>query len=120
MKFLSPAALAAAFAGLSAFSPIAAVAGEPAPIAVYTPGAPAQPADLKVLGAVHGQICRKPWELPPTQAEAIAVIKDKARSLGADTLIDVRFDQHRPEIKSACWQRIAVAGSAAVTAPRPH
>lgn len=88
-----------------------------AQVAIYT--ADQQPAALryKAIGQVSEQVCRKPWELRPTQAEALDALKAKARSMGANAVIGVRFDDRRLEIKSPCWQRMAAAGVAVVSAP---
>ncbi len=100
-------------------APINASAGSPsAPggeVAIYTAAQPIPSANFKAVGPVSEQICRKPWELPPTQADVLDVLKAKARSMGANGVIAVRFDQRRLEIKGDCWQRMAVAGTAVIT-----
>jgi len=61
---------------------------------------------------VSDHLCRRPWDMEATDAEALAPLQAKARALGANALIDVRFDRHRTDLKSICWQRVSVTGSA--------
>lgn len=91
-----------------------------AAFAVYPAGAAGSPPALKaVLGTVSGQLCRRPWDMAATDAEALAPLEAKARALGANGLVDVRFDRHRVDLKSACWQRVSVTAAAVVLQPFP-
>jgi hypothetical protein len=119
MKMMPRAALAVAT--LVASSPLipqgaaAQGGGSQAELAVFradTSGPP--PAVRTVLGVVSDHLCRRPWDMAATDAEALAPLEAKARALGANALVDVRFDRHRTELKSMCWQRVSVTGSAVV------
>ena len=120
MKLNSSSVVIAALSVIATAMPVAASAGgqaavSNAQIAIYTAARPASGLDYKALGPVSEQICRKPWELPPTQADVLDALKAKARSMGANGVIAVKFDQRRVAIKTACWQRMAVAGTAVVS-----
>ena len=120
MKLKFPTAAIMAVSAIAVAVPIAAAAAagngsaSSDQVAIYTAAQPIAGANYKAIGPVSEQICRKPWELPPTQADVLDVLKAKARSMGANGVIAVRFDQRRLEIKGACWQRMAVAGTAIV------
>jgi hypothetical protein len=98
----------------------AAAPGEPTvTFVVFPAGASGPPPAVKtVLGTVSGQLCRRPWDTAATDAQALAPLEAKARALGADGLVDVRFDRHRTDLKSTCWQRVSVTGSAVVLQSR--
>lgn len=115
------ARVAVTLATFAASSPLmaqgaAAVPGAPpATLVVYSAGdSGPSPAVKTVLGRVSDQMCRRPWDTAATDAEALAPLKAKARALGANGLVDVRFDRRRAGLKSACWQRVSVTGSAVV------
>jgi uncharacterized protein YbjQ (UPF0145 family) len=118
INWMVPAALAVAT--FIASSPLmaqgAAAPGEPqVTFVVFPAGAAGLPPAVKtVLGTVSGQLCRKPWDAAATNAEALAPLEAKARALGANGLVDVRFDRQRTDLKSKCWQRVSVTGSAVV------
>ena len=118
INWMVPAALAVAT--FAASSPLMA-RGAPAPaeprvtFVVFPAGAAGPPPAVKtVLGTVRGQLCRRPWDTAATDAEALAPLEAKARALGANGLVDVRFDRQRTDLKSKCWQRVSVTGSAVV------
>ena len=119
MKLSTMARVGLALAAFVATSPLmtqgAVAQDDPqAPLAVFradASGAPAPPVKA-VLGAVSDHLCRRPWDMEATDAEALAPLQAKARALGANALIDVRFDRHRTDLKSICWQRVSVTGSA--------
>jgi hypothetical protein len=112
-----------ALAAVSAFvliTPMAAFAADSSAkrgveVAVYADGRSAPAAGYKTLGRVSEQICRKPWEMAPTQADVLDALKAKASAMGANGLVAVRFDDHRLAVKTPCWQRMAVSGDAIVT-----
>ncbi|HEY2658594.1 MAG TPA: heavy metal-binding domain-containing protein [Caulobacteraceae bacterium] len=119
MKLNSSIVAIAALSVIVIATPVASLAASQsappdAPIAIYTAAQSTAGLNYKALGPVNEEICRKPWELAPTQADALAALTAKARSMGANGLIAVRFDQRRVEIKSACWQRMAVVGTAVI------
>jgi hypothetical protein len=116
MKTIARAALT--LTTLVASSPLmsqgAAAQGE-TQVAVFRADASGSPPQVKtVLGAVSDHLCRRPWDAAATDAEALAPLEAKARALGANALVDVRFDRHRTDLKSPCWQRVSVTGSAVV------
>jgi hypothetical protein len=117
-----PAALAVAT--FAASSPLvaqgAAAPGEPQVTFVVFPAGASGPAPAvkTVLGTVSDQLCRKPWDTAATDAEALAPLEAKARALGANGLVGVRFDRRRTDPKSKCWQRVSVTGSAVVLQTR--
>jgi hypothetical protein len=118
INWMAPAALALAtlVATSSLTAQSAAAPGEPTMTFVVFPagasGAP--PAVKSVLGTVRDQMCRRPWDTAATDAEALAPLEGKARALGANGLVNVRFDRHRTNLKSKCWQSVSVTGSAVV------
>ena len=122
IKMMARAALATA--AFAASSPLmaqgSAASGEPMmTFVVFPAGASGPPPAVKtVLGTVSGQLCRKPWDTAATDAEALAPLEAKARALGANGLVDVRFDRQRTDLKSKCWQRVSVTGSAVVLQAR--
>jgi hypothetical protein len=103
----------------AASSPLAAQAvaapGDPTmTFVVYPAGVSGPPPAVKtVLATVSHQLCRKSWDTAATDAEALAPLEAKARALGANGLVNVRFDRRRTDIKS-CWQRVSVTGAAVV------
>ncbi|HLZ85476.1 MAG TPA: heavy metal-binding domain-containing protein [Caulobacteraceae bacterium] len=122
INWTAPAALALAttVAASPLFAQGAAAPGEPrVTFVVFPAGASGPPPAVKsVLGTVSEQVCRRPWDTAATDAEALAPLEAKARALGANGLVDVRFDRHRASPKSACWQRLSVTGSAVVVQAR--
>jgi len=117
ISLMVPAALAVAT--FAASSPLmaqgAAAPGEPTvTFVVFPAGASGPPAVKTVLATVSDQLCRRPWDAAATDAEALAPLEAKARALGANGLVDVRFDRHRSDLKSKCWQRVSVTGAAVV------
>jgi hypothetical protein len=123
IDWIAPAAFALATV-VAASSPLmaqgAAAPGQPMmTFVVFPAGASGPPPAVKtVLGTVSGQLCRKPWDTAATDAEALAPLEAKARALGANGLVDVRFDRQRTDLKSKCWQRVSVTGSAVVLQAR--
>jgi len=126
MKTTSIVRASLAFSLFFASSPLAAQAqalGAPdqgaVSFVVFRADSPAPPPSVRsVLGAVSGHLCRRPWDVEATDSEALAQIKEKARSLGANGLVDVKFDRDRTELKSACWQKVTVTGTAVVFTDR--
>ena len=120
MKMNTMAAAAALALATFAASPPSMAQGEShAAFAVYPAGAAGSPPAVKaVLGTVSGQLCRRPWDMAATDAEALAPLEAKARALGANGLVDVRFDRRRTDLKSACWQRVSATGSAVILTDR--
>ena len=118
INWMAPAALA--LATLAASSPLtaqsAAAPGEPTmTVVVFPAGASGpRPAVKSELGTVSDQLCRRPWDIAATDAEALAPLEAKARALGANGLVNVRFDRHRTDLKSKCWQSVSATGSAVV------
>jgi uncharacterized protein YbjQ (UPF0145 family) len=122
MKYLSIVGAAAALSSLVVATPFAAQAGAagPSTVAVFqASAAESLPAIRTVIGSIHEHFCRKAWDPPASDAEALQPLKDRARALGANGLIDVRIDRRHAEPKSACWQRITVTGTAVVFAATP-
>jgi hypothetical protein len=110
---------------LAAAAPLASLAytAEGAPngtFAVFTADSAAPPPTAtSVIGVVSDHLCRRPWDAPATDAEALAPVEAKARALGANGLVDVRFDRHRTDLKSICWQKVTVTGTAVVLGGAP-
>lgn len=122
INWMAPAAFAlATFAAAAPLMAQGAAAPEAPKVTfvVYPASASGPPPAVKaVLGTVSGQLCRKPWDAAATDAEALAPLEAKARALGANGLVDVRFDRQRTDLKSKCWQRVSVTGSAVVLQAR--
>ena len=124
INWMVPAALAVAT--FAASSPLMAqgAAGPGTPMVtfvVYPADASGPPPAVKsVLGTVSDQVCRKPWDTAATDAEALAPLEAKARALGANGLVGVRFDRQRTSPRSACWQRVSLTGSAVVLQAGDH
>jgi uncharacterized protein YbjQ (UPF0145 family) len=125
MTRFSCAGIAMALSGLAVLSPVAVLAADqPASakaITLYAAASRDAPQSYRVLGAVRGQVCRKPSETAPTDAEAIASLKASAGALGADSIIGVDFYRRAPgpatkgQFQQACWQSISVSGTAVMT-----
>jgi hypothetical protein len=115
MNYLSIVGAVAALSGLVLATPLAAQA-EASSVAVFEPSSAAQPAVKTVIGSIHEHSCRKAWDTPASDTEALQPLKDRARTLGANGLIDVRIDRRHTDPKSACWQTVTVTGTAVVFA----
>jgi uncharacterized protein YbjQ (UPF0145 family) len=82
---------------------------------VYRADSPAAPPVVRsVVATVSDHLCRRPWDAEATENEGLEIIKARAKGLGANGLINVRFDRHRTELKSMCWQKLTVTGTAVV------
>lgn len=126
MKCLSIAGPVLALSALIAAAPLSVLAEEApavqtADVAVFEASASdPHPSVKSVIGEVREHTCRRAWDTPATASEILQPLKDKARSLGANGLIDVRFDHQRVDQKVTCWQRDTVTGTAVVLAsPTP-
>jgi hypothetical protein len=125
MKLTTMARMGLALAAFVATSPLmtqgAMAQDNPqAPIPVFwadTSRSP-PPRVRTVLGPVSDHLCRRPWDTAATDAEALAPIEAKARELGANALINVRFDRRRADLKSRCWQSVSVTASAVLLQPQ--
>ncbi len=83
--------------------------------AVFTADSSGSPPAAKtVIGAISDHLCRRPWDTAASDAEALAPLEARARALGANGLVDVKFDRHRTDLKSKCWQKVTVTGTAVV------
>lgn len=77
----------------------------------------APPRITRTLGAVEGHSCRnKPWD-PMTREAALRQMKLQASSLGANGIMEVRYENAGTELSTNCWSSITASGIAVVFAP---
>jgi hypothetical protein len=108
---------------LGALAPVTArAADQPASsgagVAIFASTGPQPPLGYKTLASIQGQVCRKPFEPPPTESEALEVLKARAQALGANGIMDLQFDRQAPgpaprgSTSAPCWQWIKATGTA--------
>lgn len=74
-----------------------------------------------VAGPVEGHSCQnKLWDPPASNDAALSQLRLRALSLGANGLVDVRYDRAGTDLGSNCWQSVTASGTAVVfEAPAP-
>jgi hypothetical protein len=83
------------------------------------------PDGFRVLGPISAHVCAKSGEPSPTDADAIEALRARAKQLGADGVIDVKFYRRQPgpaprsSLLEPCWQMTQASGDAVVRSSAP-
>jgi hypothetical protein len=93
-------------------------AGSPAAVAAYGSEA-AHGAVDKTFGPVRAVSCYRSDGKDAGEALALSRLQVRAATLGANAVIDVRYDTITDIPKSPCWRRTVVHGVAVVLQPTP-
>lgn len=79
------------------------------------------PRIVRTLGAVEGHSCKnKPWD-PVSREAALRQMKLQASGMGANGIMEVRYESAGTELATNCWSSVTASGIAVVFAtPSPR
>ncbi len=113
-KIMCVAGIAAVMGGTSALAAQDAVGGA-APMLVFAANDSApRPKIRTAVAALEDHVCRAAWETPAAEDTALKVVEARAQRLGANGLVEVRYERGHADQKSPCWEKLTVRATAVV------